>query len=330
MNIKDSIRQNLIATEANPDCYLCGKSGEILYRNRTDYLFGTPGEWSFKVCRGNDCGLVWLDPRPMVSEIGKAYQHYYTHKKSGHVRQTPMATIMRAILHSMSIHLLGLRKERKHYKCMYLDQISPGRLLEVGCGNGKRLARMQGLGWDVMGQEVDPVAASYVSEERGIPVHLGMLQTLDVTERYDAVILSHVIEHVHDPLSLLESCYRLLKEDGLLVILTPNIASHGHRKFGAVWRGLEPPRHLYLFNRKTLLRLAQKAGFNSLRSWTTSVGAFGMGQASVSSVSGAKEGRYLITTRDVWRGFWFQLVTRIILLFNKDSGEECVLMGTRK
>ncbi|SNX60009.1 Methyltransferase domain-containing protein [Nitrosomonas ureae] len=324
------MRQTLIGAEANPDCYLCGKPGEILYRNRADYLFGTPGEWSFKVCSGDDCGLVWLDPRPMVSEIGKAYQNYYTHEESDHMRQTPVVTIMRAVLHSMSTHLLGLRKERRRYKCMYLDQISPGRLLEVGCGNGKRLARMQALGWDVMGQEVDPVAASYVSEKRGIPVHLGMLQALDVTKRYDAVILSHVIEHVHDPLSLLESCYRLLKKNGLLVILTPNIASYGHQKFGAGWRGLEPPRHLYLFNRKTLSWCAQKAGFSSLHSWTTSVGAFGIGQASLSCVSSIKEGHHFITTRDVWRGFWFQLAARIILLFNKDSGEECVLMATRK
>ena len=322
--------QNPIDIEVNPDCYLCGKPGEILYRNRIDYLFGTPGEWNFRVCRGNDCGLVWLDPRPMVNEIGKAYQNYYTHDKSSHVRQTFMAAIIRAMLHRMSIYLLGLWKERRRYKHMYLDRTLPGRLLEVGCGNGKRLARMQALGWDVMGQEVDPIAAGHVVEERGIPVYLGMLQTLDVTEGYDAVILSHVIEHVHDPLSLLESCYRLLKKDGLLVILTPNIVSYGHRKFGAGWRGLEPPRHLYLFNRKTLSWFAHKAGFGALRSWTTSVGAFGMGQASMPGASNIKEGHHFITVRDVWRGLWFQLAARIILLFNKDSGEECVLIATKK
>ncbi|MER2513863.1 MAG: hypothetical protein ABTQ25_15825 [Nitrosomonas ureae] len=79
------MRKNPIGIEVKPDCCLCGKPGETLYRNRTDYLFGTPGEWSFRICRGNDCGLVWLDPRPVVNEIGKAYENYYTHDKSGHV-----------------------------------------------------------------------------------------------------------------------------------------------------------------------------------------------------------------------------------------------------
>lgn len=328
--VKNSMRQNLIGTEAKADCYLCGNPGETLYCNCSDYLFGTPGEWDFKVCRETDCGLVWLNPRPTLSEIGKAYQNYYTHVPSNYMQQTRMARIVRAVLHYLSIHLLGLRKERKRYKCMYLDRIFPGRLLEVGCGNGKRLARMQALGWDVEGQEVDPVAASYVREERGIPVHLGTLETLDVTEGYDAVILSHVIEHVHDPLTLLKTCHRLLKKNGMLVVLTPNVASYGHRRFGAGWRGLEPPRHLYLFSRKTLLRLAQKTEFNSLRSWTTTVGAFGIGQASTSFVNDTTEERYHVTTRDVWRGFWFQLVARIIFLFNQDSGEECVLMAKRK
>ncbi len=70
-----------------------------------------------------------------------------------------------------------------------------------------------------------------------------------------------------------------------------------------------------------------------MRSWTTSVGAFGIGQASGSSISGTRAGKagcHLVTARDVWRGFWFQLAARIILLFNKDSGDECVLMATRK
>lgn len=147
-----------------------------------------------------------------LSEIRKAYQNYYTYFSSYYMQQARMVRIIRVVLHSLSIYLLRLRKERGRYKCMYLDQTLPGRLLEVGYGNGKRLARMQALGWDVVGQEIDPVAASYVCEARGIPVHLGMLESLDVIEGYDAVILSHVIEHVHDPLALLKTCYRLLKK----------------------------------------------------------------------------------------------------------------------
>lgn len=45
--------------------------------------------------------------------------------------------------------------------------------------------------------------------------------------------------------------------------------SWGHRLYGADWRGLEPPRHLYVFSIKDLLRLTKKTGFQELKAWTS-------------------------------------------------------------
>ena len=326
---KITMRKDPIGTEPQSVCYLCGKDGKTLYRNLIDHLFGAPGEWAFKQCSDPNCGLVWLDPRPVLSEIGKAYQNYYTHGQANNAQQTRLARIIRPVLHTMSIVLLGLRIERRRYKRMYLDQIPTGRLLEVGCGNGKRLARMQALGWDVTGQEIDPVASEYVRTVRGIHVHVGPLETMNAPEKYDVVIMSHVIEHVHDPIALLTTCYQMLKENGLLVLLTPNAASYGHRKFCAAWRGLEPPRHLHLFACKTLIQVAQRAGFDRNQCWTTPIGADGIGQRSLLSEETTQGGRQLITTRDVLRGFWFQLAASQVFRADKNSGEECVLMATK-
>lgn len=317
-----------IGTETNSTCYSCGKPGEVLYRGLTDRLFGAPGEWTLRKCTDAECGLIWLDPRPAVDEIGKAYRNYYTHGHANHARQSRWVRIVRTILHAMSIHLLGLRRERRRYKRIYLDQTPPGCLLEVGCGNGKRLARMRALGWEVMGQEIDPVAAEHVRHVKGIPVHLGPLETIEPGE-YDVVLLSHVIEHVHDPVAMLMTCHRLLKHNGLLVVLTPNAAGYGHSQFGAAWRGLEPPRHLHLFTSQTLSRLAQKAGFSDLRCWTTPVGAYGIGQSSP-PLTEAAIGQQSVTIRDVIRGFRFQVAASLVFLLNKNSGEECVLMASKK
>ena len=320
---------NEIETESNGECYLCGNVGKVVYHNLTDTLFGAPGKWTLKACTGANCGLLWLDPRPTVEDIGKAYRRYYTHGNVNDARPSYGIRLIRAILHGMSTHLLGLRSERRRYKCMYLDKTPPGRLLEVGCGNGKRLARMRALGWEVMGQEIDPVAAEYARTQKGIPVHLGSLETLDEPNEYDAVIVSHVIEHVHDPVDLLRNCYRLLKKDGLLLMLTPNAESFGHRRFGSAWRGLEPPRHLHLFTCKTLTQLGQRAGFSHQRVWTTSVGAFGIGQQSRTSDEIPQQEGSFLSLRDVFRGFWFQLAARLILLKHPDSGEECVLIAVK-
>jgi SAM-dependent methyltransferase len=85
--------------------------------------------------------------------------------------------------------------------------------------------------------------------------------------------MSHLIEHVYDPGALLEECYRILKPGGRVVIVTPNTQSVGHRMFGKYWRGLEPPRHIYLFSIASLKRLGSKAGFDILSARTTIRGA---------------------------------------------------------
>lgn len=318
-----------IDTEPSPACYLCGQPGDMLHPRLTDRLFGAPGEWTLKQCRSPNCGLVWLDPRPTAADIGKAYQTYYTHDHGGHRQLTRAARIVRGILHPLSVILLGLRRERRRYKRIYLDKTLPGRLLEVGCGNGKRLARMQKSGWQVAGQEVDPLAADQVRKKFGIAVHLGPLETMDTAGPYDAIIMSHVIEHVHDPLAMLQTCHRLLKKDGVIVLLTPNTASYGHRTFGADWRGLEPPRHLHLFNQQTLTQLAEKAGFGSVQAWTTPVGAYGIGQSSRPAAAAPQTDSGCITVRDVIRGFRFQVAASLRFLFDKNSGEECVLIAKR-
>jgi 2-polyprenyl-3-methyl-5-hydroxy-6-metoxy-1,4-benzoquinol methylase len=323
-----SMPPDRIGTEEQPQCYLCGSEGRLLHRDRPDYLFGAPGEWSFRQCVNAVCGMVWLDPRPTIDEIGKAYRQYYTHGDASAVRQSRFARTLRAVLHAGGIRLLGLQAERKRYKCMYLDRTPPGRLLEVGCGNGKRLARMRALGWDVTGQEVDPAAAEYVRREKGIAVHLGALETMAVTEAFDAIIMSHVIEHVHDPVALLAVCHRLLRENGVLVVLTPNAASLGHRRFGGGWRGLEPPRHLHLFNGNTLTRAVLKAGFTQPRFWTTIVGAYGIGEGSLPDARMTKQLPER-TVCDVLRGFWFQLLARFVFLFDKNSGEECAVIARK-
>ena len=68
-----------IQTEPRLHCYLCGTAGDPLYQGLRDRLYAVPGEWSLRRCRNTACGLVWLDPMPLPSEIWKAYTQYYTH-----------------------------------------------------------------------------------------------------------------------------------------------------------------------------------------------------------------------------------------------------------
>lgn len=138
------------------------------------------------------------------------------------------------------------------------------RLFDIGCGNGAFLRFAGQLGWSGEGIDND-VAAVAAAREAGCNVVHGSLDDLPSRERrYRHVTLSHVIEHVHDPLKLLRQCLKLLVPGGRLWLETPNLQSTGHDVFGAAWRGLEPPRHLVLFDRSTLTSALARAGFSGV------------------------------------------------------------------
>ena len=71
---------------------------------------------------------------------------------------------------------------------------------------------------------------------------------------------SHLIEHLNDPSFLLNEAARLLRPEGILIITTPNIAGLQARILKAEWRSAIFD-HLYLFSRKTLRAMLEKAGF---------------------------------------------------------------------
>jgi SAM-dependent methyltransferase len=73
--------------------------------------------------------------------------------------------------------------------------------------------------------------------------------------------MSHVIEHLHDPKSILRTCAQLLKPGGQLSIATPNLTSRGHEIFGPDWFGLQSPTHLVLFTPDSLCKVLEAGRF---------------------------------------------------------------------
>jgi ubiquinone/menaquinone biosynthesis C-methylase UbiE len=269
VEIKDG---NEIRTYSCPKCYLCGHEGKLLYESLKDRLFGAPGEWNLKKCTNPECGLVWLDPMPLEEDIGKAYQNYYTHNID-YVQISLVGRLLRTIYRAVKTipsHLVGMRREEVQLESMYLSNVSPGRLLEIGFGSGQFLKKMQLCGWEVEGVDFDSKAVEGVKKRYGFNVHVGSLESIGYPDNsFDAITMSHVIEHVHDPVALLKECYRILKPTGYLVAVTPNINSWGHKKFEENWIHLDPPRHLHLFSDSTLRRCAIQAEVSNFSTLTT-------------------------------------------------------------
>lgn len=266
--------------EAVAACPVCGAAGRsVLHAGLRDRVFRTaPGAWRLVRCHG--CRSGYLDPRPTPATIELAYRAYYTHP--GAVPGPPVPNRVRlALAHDHRRSRWGYRQGPAlpggrliaqmaparaaivDREIRHLPAIENGRLLDVGCGSGHFVAHMAALGWRAEGLDPDPTAVAG-ARDAGLAVTEGTLADLDDdahTGAYDAVTLSHVIEHVHEPGAELRRICRLLRPGGLLWIGTPNLDSLGHRRFGGAWLGLDPPRHLVLFTETSLRRLLRESGF---------------------------------------------------------------------
>ena len=269
-------------------CPVCGcTSREVLHGDLIDNVcFVALGYWTMFRC--NQCCCAYLDPRPSPASINKAYGTYYTHNvempreevnqlsgfrrwrrmlANGYINQCYGTSYQPAsALGTWVAVLLPQQRQAMDVQFRYLPKPKEKqRLLDIGCGNGSFLERARHAGWDVLGLEPDPKAAD-AARQRGFNVVVGTIDELsDVTACFDAITLSHVIEHVYWPFELMMSVHRLLKPGGVVYIDTPNINSHGAKVFGGNWRGLETPRHLVLFNPASLKNLLTAAGFNLIK-----------------------------------------------------------------
>ena len=153
----------------------------------------------------------------------------------------------------------GLRKRcrviTKHVRC--------GRLLDVGCATGDFLSEMKlQPGWSVIGLEPNHAAATRAQHAAGVPVVSAVLNEAPFADAsFDAITMWDVLEHVHDPLAILDAVARLLRPGGVFVVNHPNTASIDRRLFGRYWLGYELPRHLYLYPGDLLRRLMEERGF---------------------------------------------------------------------
>ncbi len=269
-------------TVPHPDCPICGSAGEDAYRGLEDSLYGTPGQWNMKKCPHKDCGALWLDPMPHPDDLALAYQGYYTHSDRNAITQNSLAERARDAQMSrllgypqrqplqfrLASRLFNFSSRRTEYLLhhyFYLRWRASGRLLEIGCGAGEQLLALKQSGWQVLGVDFDPAAAA-AARSKGLEVFLGDLRDAKFAAgSFDAIVMSHVIEHVVDPVGLLAECARILKPEGDFVTITPNATSWGHHKFRAAWRGLEPPRHLTVFTPRALRLAITKAGMRPTR-----------------------------------------------------------------
>jgi SAM-dependent methyltransferase len=219
-------------------------------------------------CRG--CGLVYVTPRPDEEELERFYRDYYPEESADDWWR------------------IMIRIFRRDAQRLEARIRPPGRLLDVGTGFGHFLELMRERGWDVAGVESSPVAARHL-EARGPRVHRGRAPQLELPEGcFDAVTASSVLEHVSDPLGVLAQARRCLRPGGWIAVRVPNLAllsvffrmQRWERRPAVraalrrlrkeimdeenLFTVIDPPAHLFGFDRRTLGAALARAGFRDV------------------------------------------------------------------
>lgn len=232
-----------------PSCPLCGSADSDLHlaARDPDGTFAQP--FHLLRCRGT-CGVIYLADAPPVERAELLYPSSYYGAHHGR----RLFRVLDRLLKFERVRLL--RRFRR-----------PGRLLDVGCGEGSFLAVMAAAGWDCTGIEASGAGAALArSRHQRLVIHEGQLGEASlVPHSFDVVTLWHVLEHVSEPRRVLRAAADLLKGDGMLVVAVPNSASWQAKVCGSHWFHLDVPRHRWHFTPASLAHLLATAGFLVVR-----------------------------------------------------------------
>lgn len=267
----------------NEKCEICGQYGIILYKFKKDLLYNTEGKWNIIYC--DNCGFAWLDPKPSVMDFEKLYENYHTQFKERKEQKIQSTKKFQYVMGKLIFHykiqksvifklITGNSNIKKKFAGNFLSKLirfipyiqdftryflmnieppsCPGlKLLDVGCGSGWFVQLMNDIGFEAYGIEPDEIAAKIAKENtsENVKITQGFLSDNIYENNYfDYITLRHVIEHLGNPEDTLLICFKLLKPGGKLYIQTPNLNSLGHLAFKEYWRGLEIPRHIYIYS----------------------------------------------------------------------------------
>lgn len=113
---------------------------------------------------------------------------------------------------------------------IYLDMIGTDKkILDVGCGMGYISNLMVKKGNFVVGLDVVDGDQNEFQNMQKINFDLRSDWCQVINEKFDIVLAAEIIEHLFDTDKFLQNIYNVLKDDGILIISTPNVASLGRR-----------------------------------------------------------------------------------------------------
>ncbi len=188
-------------------CALCGG---------TSYRVVHDMGWR-RILRCTGCRLVRADPLPSLAEKAVVETQGYTDETA-----FPEVSDFFANCHRNFVEDPVIREMRHHLERLERATGGPGKLLDVGAGTGILMHLARERGWQPQGIDICSLTAEKAAREFGLEIVVAPFEEHGFDDRFDAVTMLDVLEHVVDPLATLRRAYDLLRPGGAIAIAVPN------------------------------------------------------------------------------------------------------------
>jgi SAM-dependent methyltransferase len=249
--------------DPQPFCLLCGQACTTVHSGLFDDRFGAPGTYSIKQCPACGLGQTW--PRPGAAALPGLYERFYN------AGIDPDSTYRQLRERLLASGLFRLWLKWDGDISLHRRQ-GRGRLLDIGCNEGRGLSCYARNGFQAEGLEINSQAAA-AARSRGFRVYNRPLELFRPEQPYKVAVLSNVLEHALDPLAMLGQVRGILEESGEVWVSLPNAASRWRQAFGRSWINWHVPYHLWHFTPENLTEILGRSGFTitSMQSFTPSL-----------------------------------------------------------
>lgn len=242
-------------------CNLCGTTDLVDVVSCDRYGMGL----CTVMCK--NCGFLFTNPRPIEAEMNRfyreSYRDFYFSAPDPKDRKY-LTSEVRSIIVRRANWLFNFVKPE-------LDKlgVDPVTILDVGCGEGifLQIVRSKIPSSKLFGFDPSQAYARLAADVSKADVYVGDIESFVKTNQelaghFNMIVLSHVLEHLYNPLEKLMMLRKLLASNGLICVEIPNLLSPH-------WRGngMFHIAHINHFTPSTIRLTFAKSGFECIRSF---------------------------------------------------------------
>ncbi len=141
-----------------------------------------------------------------------------------------------------------------------------GKLLEIGCAYGKKMEKLNKLGWTTYGIEMHEKSAQHPKKKKKLNVRYESIEDVKFhTGKFDAIIMDMVLEHLYNPFESLKIITEWLKPNGQLLFSIPYFNGIEFSFYKEFTYALHLPHHITFFNKKILKEYLTKLGYKNIK-----------------------------------------------------------------